>query len=1133
MTKPLLAALLAATALSATPLAAQEMHGTAPSLEDGFQSPPSSARPRVWWHWMNGNVTKDGIDKDFDWMARIGIGGVQNFDANLATPQIVEKRLVYMDDGWKDAFRHAVTQADKKGLEFAIAASPGWSETGGPWVKPADAMKKLVWSETVVPGGKRFAGKLPAAPDVTGPFQNVRMYDFMASATGTAPVNPPKASGAVTVLAVPAVAGLATPRVTTTAGAALDAALLADADPESTLDVPVGSTDAPDGMVFDFGTAVTVRALTFFTPHAKPPFIGPAFKPVLEAEGTSGWTKLGDLPLGEAATTISFAPVTAQRFRILMTPNSGNIPSGLGGGAPGAETIDVFSRPKPSSIKVGHVAFSADARVSLGEVKAGYDMTNNYLDIADHGTTPGINLAQVIDLTSRVKPDGTLDWKAPKGSAWRIYRFGWSLTGKTNHPATPEATGLEVDKYDAGAVRRYIETYLGMYRDVVGKDMIGKRGIRALLTDSIEVGPSNWTPDMFAQFKARRGYDLLPWLPALAGEVIGTAAETEKFLSDYRATLADLVADAHYGTIAKVARENGMIVYGEAHENGRPVLGDDLAMRSHADVPMSALWTWGAGETPRATLIGDMKGASSVAHVLGQNLVAAESMTSANAPWAYAPKDLKKFIDLEFALGVNRPVIHTSVHQPVDDKKPGLSLMIFGQYFNRHDAWAEMAKPWVDYMARSSFLLQQGRNHADIAYFYGEESPVTGLFEFDMPKGLPKTYAYDFVNAAMLRDTLSVQGNEIVAKGGARYKAIYLGGRSHSMTLATLQRLATMVEAGASLIGKKSASSPALKDDPVAFKALADRLWKSPRVVDSDDVESGMAKLGVTPDFQYTVSHPSMGDAEVLFVHRKLADGDAYWINNRSNKPVHINAKFGVFGRNAELWDAVTGARTPLAVFPNMDGKTTTAMLMLQPEDAKFIVFRGGTIARVEGASLVLSKEARIGTDGAKNPILFPAPPARLMMTGPWTVSFQPGRGAPSSVSMKTLSPLNENANMGIRYFSGIATYKTSFTPPKVKAGQNLLLDLGEVGDLAEVRVNGQSVGTAWLAPYRIDIGKMVKPGANTLEVRVANTWVNRLIGDKQPGAQKVTFTAAPTYKADAPLRRSGLIGPVTLDVAD
>lgn len=1097
-----LAMLLAGTVLA--------MPAQADDLADGFNNPPQSARPRVWWHWLNGNVTKDGIDKDLDWLARIGIGGVQNFDANLQTPQIVKERLVYMTDGWKDAFRHAVQTADAKGLEFAIAASPGWSETGGPWVKPQDAMKKLVWAQTEVEGGQRLKGALPAPPSVAGAFQSAKFFDPLGGMGGGSDTL--HHYGDARVLAYPVTTPpLPRPIVSQGDGKTLDGAALVDDDLESLVQVAKGDAAHPGALVLDYGKPVTIRSASLFVPHARPPFGDPEYWPTLEVETTSGWQAIGRFGLTEVASTIGFAPVTGQRFRLLLSANDGAKAPSLGEGAPGAVQIDIFAKPASPTLGIGDLRLSAEARIDQFEAKAGYAIASDYNRLnMGPADAPAIDPAKVIDLTDRLHPDGTLDWTAPRGTRWRIVRMGWSLTGKTNHPATPEATGLEVDKYDAAAVRRYLETYLAMYRDTVGADWIGKKGISALLTDSIEVGASNWTPRMVEEFKARRGYDPVPFLPTLTGAVVGSAARSDAFLHDYRQTLADLLADAHYGTVAKVAHEHGLTVYGEALENGRPVLGDDLAMRAHTDVPMAAMWTFNRGSAPRPTLIGDMKGAASVAHIYGQNIVSAESMTSAFAPWAFAPADLKRVIDLEFVSGVNRPIVHTSVHQPVDDKVPGLSLMIFGQYFNRHESWANMAKPWVDYMARTGFLLQQGRDHADIAYFYGEDAPITALFEHGVPADLPRDYAYDFVNAEILATKASVQDGDLIA-GKARYKALYLGGSSKVMTLATLQRIAALVEAGATLIGTAPERAPGLQDDPTAFRALVAKLWSGQpvgkgKVIASADIDTALAGAGIGADFRVTGS----GDAGAYrFLHRALPDGDLYYVTNGKAQAEHVEARFRVTGRQPEIWRAIDGSAAPLSY--RTEGSDTVVPLDVGPEDAFFILFRKP--AQAPSRTIAPATVKPVAT-----------------LSQPWTVRFQPGRGAPAEIAMPTLTALDKSSDPGVRYFSGEATYASSFTLPKgAKAGAPLWLDLGSVGDVAEVRVNGQVAGTSWFAPYRLDVGRLVKPGRNAIEVKVANLWVNRLIGDQQPGAEKITFTAAPTYRPDAPLRPSGLIGPVTL----
>ncbi len=508
---------------------------TAPSLEAQFQDPPQSARPRVWWHWMNGNITKDGIAKDMAWMKRVGIGGMQNFDASLMTPQIVDKRLVYMTPEWKDAFKFAASEADRLGLELAIAASPGWSETGGPWVTPEDGLKKLVWSETLVAGGKPFKGTLAMPPQVTGPFQSIvpagSGIDEMLG--GVKPKAPPQHFGEVKVLAFPASSEGALVPVAAKdgTGVALDAAKLSDADLAGGVGLSHGGVGGHPILMLDYGKPVTARSMTLFAPGAAAMFVGALYSPRLEAsDNGSDWRSVADVETAEVTTTASFPAVTARYFRVEFLPKKG---AGIqmGSSAPGIAmdfnlgAMMAGSANKPMT--VGDFRLSGEARVDRFEPKAGFEIVQNYYDLtgpADGAT--GVNPASVIDLSDKLRPDGTLDWTPPKGQ-WRVLRFGYSLLGTTNHPAPPEATGLEVDKFDGDAVRGYLEHYIGMYKDASG-GLIGDHGVRAILTDSIEVGAANWTPKMIAQFKRLRGYDPTPWMPALSGVLVGSRTGADR-----------------------------------------------------------------------------------------------------------------------------------------------------------------------------------------------------------------------------------------------------------------------------------------------------------------------------------------------------------------------------------------------------------------------------------------------------------------------------------------------------------------------------------------------------------------------------------------------------------------------------
>ena len=459
-------------------------------------------------------------------------------------------------------------------------------------------------------------------------------------------------------------------------------------------------------------------------------------------------------------------------------------------------------------------------------------------------------------------------------------------------------------------------------------------------------------------------------------------------------------------------------------------------------------------------------------------------------------------------------MIHSSVQQPLDDKVPGLSLSGAGQYFNRHETWAEMARPWIDYIARSAYLLQQGRNVADVAYFYGEEGPVGALYKTAPPADAPVRYAYDYVNADIVLKALSVEGGELTARSGARYRALYLGGTSRRMSLAVLRRLAELAEAGATIVGPSPENSPSLQDDPVEFASLVHRLWTGGavtqvgrgQVIASGDVEKALQASGVRPDFSYSGGAP---DSQILFVHRKLADGDLYFVDNRKPRAEHVELRFGIMGKAPEIWRADTGAATPASNRQELGA--TVLPVDLAPEEAAFVMFRTPTEAT--SRAVPETSWTRVGE-----------------VSGGWRLAFQPGRGAPAAARFERLGSLSESPDAGIRYFSGTATYRTTFVLPRsAKPGAPLMLDLGKVGDIAEVSVNGRAVGYAWKAPYQVDIGRAVKRGRNSLEVKVADLWVNRLIGDAQPGATKITYISMPTYLPTAPLRPSGLIGPVTL----
>ncbi len=346
----------------------------------------------------------------------------------------------------------------------------------------------------------------------------------------------------------------------------------------------------------------------------------------------------------------------------------------------------------------------------------------------------------------------------------------------------------------------------------------------------------------------------------------------------------------------------------------------------------------------------------------------------------------------------------------------------------------------------------------------------------------------------------------LVTDTGMSYRALYLGGSSRRMTLATLNRLKELVAAGAVVIGERPQGSPSHADDPAAVSAAADAIWGAPgvgKVIAGRDLKAALAALKLDPDFDYARPEP---DAELMALHRRLDDGDLYFVSNRKDRPERLEASFRVAGRQPELWDAVTG-QVAQPVWRSEGGRTIVS-LDLQANGSTFVVFRMPA-ASSQGAPAP-TQETTVAT-----------------VDGSWDLEFQPGRGAPAKARLDKLASWTDSADPGIRYFSGIATYRTTVKLPARRPGSRLLLDLGAVREVAEVSLNGKPVATTWTAPWRLDITGAAKAGGNTLQVRVANLWVNRLVGDAQPGAQKIGFTVLQAYRADAPLRPSGLLGPV------
>lgn len=1083
-------------------------------LKKGFTTPPNEAKPRVWWHWMNGNISKDGIAKDLLWMNRIGIGGFMNFDAALATPQIVEKRLTYMTPQWKDAFSYTTKLADSLKLEMAIAGSPGWSESGGPWVAAKDGMKKLVWNEIRIKGGKKFTGVLPKAPTKTGPFQNIPFLETMP--IGEAVGEPVDYYEDISLMAYKlpdAEINLSDlkPKITSSGGN-FTVNQLTDGDLGTTVLLPSTKNDESAWIQFAFEKPQTFKGITVVGGGDKGPFGLFGDKSDTRSLEVSDdgvhFKQVTFIPAGGIVQqTLSFSATTGKYFRVTFKnpPPLFSFAAMMGS--------DEAPKPSPGT-DVAEIVLHTITKIDRFEEKAAFAPVKN-IDLNGTPSTDGIALENVIDLSNKLNADGTLNWTPPAGN-WKIVRFGFSLLGITNHPASPEATGFEVDKLDPVAIKAYFENYLDQYKSATSGLIGDKGGLQYIVTDSWEAGAQNWTKNLPAEFAKRRGYSLLPWMPTLTGQIIKNSEASEKFLWDYRKTLSEMVSEYHYDQLTTLLHERGMKRYSESHEAGRALIADGMEVKRNADIPMGAMWTPGQIGGDGKTYNVDIRESASVAHIYGQNLVAAESLTAIGNSFAFHPERLKPTADMELASGLNRFVIHTSVHQPSDEHVPGLGLGPFGQWFTRHETWAEQATAWTKYLARSSYLLQQGKFVADIIYYYGEDNNITSLFGVKQPN-IPVGYNYDFVNADALLNVLSVKDGEIVTPSGMHYKVLALDANSQQMTLKVANKISELVKAGAIVVGPKPTGTPSLNDDKTAFNTVVNELWGDDNTVKSigngkvytgESIEKVLMALTVKPDFEYT---KPQADTQLLYVHRELPEQELYWVNNRNDRAENVEATFRVSGKTVEIWHPETG-KTETASYSFADGRTKVS-LHLEPNDAVFVVFKDNTTVTSQIIPAVI--ETKLAA-----------------VEGNWNLSFQKERGAPSEVTVNKLNSWTESSDAGVKYFSGTGTYSKTIEAPKswFKNQGQLWIDLGEVKNIAEVILNGKSIGIVWKKPFRVDATGILKPGKNTLEIKVTNLWVNRLIGDAQPDVvKKITYTTMPFYKADAPLLPSGLLSEVSI----
>ncbi|MDO8539996.1 MAG: glycosyl hydrolase [Opitutaceae bacterium] len=1124
----------------------------ADELEAKFAAPPAEARPWVYWFWMNGNITREGITADLEAMSRVGIGGALMMGVGLRTPA---GGVVFNSPEWRALYAHAANEARRLGLQLTLHQCDGWATAGGPWIKPEQSMKMLVWTTREVTGPSR-------APIVLDrPKAKENFYEDIA------------------VLAVPMSEPGRLPSPAVTINGQRDTQL-SDGNPNTGASSAAGKTR----IELRYDSPRTVRTLVFHLPKLKysmasalPAIVsgsadGKNFEPVAEVD-----LNVSLLEAGSQTLTVSFPARQAIAVRV--------------------DTVG----PWPGEI--GEIEVRSEPRVHLWEVKAGFAREREH-----GGETPWLDRApfsaeslpatvvvardRVVNLTGKLSANGTLDWQPPAGR-WQIIRAGMTSTGKHVAPPTDGGAGLEADKMSGDAIRHHFASFAKGVIAEINRQRGGP--IFSVHTDSWESNLHTWSSRFQEEFQGRRGYAMTAYLPVLTtGLVIGSAEESERFLWDVRRTMADLIRDNFYGEMQRLSHESGVLFQSEAA--GRQMfLYDPINYKSRADIPVGEFWM------PAEVRV-DCKVAASVAHTYDRPIAAAESFTEGVGKFADDPFALKAIGDHAFATGINRFIVHRYAMQPWIGVEPGMLFAAYGINFDRNQTWWENgAKAWCSYVGRCQALLQTGRFVADVAVFIGEDAPNFLGHRDEIWDPVPAGYDFDGVNLEILERFKVTANGDLVLPHGMRYRVLLLPNRPH-MTPGALETIARLVANGATVIGPRPVRSPSLTNQPAsdaAVRKIASELWGAVdgrtrtenrhgkgRVIAGRSLASVLHELA-PPDFDYTVSG---GNGTLRYIHRRTDDADFYFVANAdSSRAADATARFRVTGKAPEFWDPATGAMMRTAVY-RQNGGVTEVPLRFDPAGSMFVVFRrpadkaaltsvsrsGG--ARASDAPLeivhatdgLLVREGTPGrytaqTAGGKSvswTIAAPRTVARL--DGPWEIAFPPGKQAPVCVVLPKLISWAESAVDGVKYFSGTATYKITFeVPAPMPVGGRFRLDLGSVKNVAEVTLNGKSLGTLWKPPFRVDATAAARSGTNTLEVRVTNLWPNRLIGDerlhpadarfaargtpwtaggpveawpdwlakRQPRTSgRTSFTSWRLYGEDAPLLPSGLLGPVTIE---
>ncbi len=1081
------------------------------NLEQAFLHPSNTAKPWVFWYWMHGAISKKGITADLEAMKLVGIAGAYLMPIKDTSAKIdFQPTSRQLSAAWWDKVKFAMTEAKRLGIQIGMHLSDGFALAGGPWIKPAASMQKLVWTKTFVKGGAQFDDSLTTPEKKENYYQDIAVYAY-----------PIKQEGLVLSSQVKLQISSSKP--------GLNVDFL-----KNPLSKETFRSDTVAWVQYHFAEPFTCRSLVVKTAgnnfQAQRLLVqssddGIHFTNVKQlASPRHGWQD------NDEEVTHTIPTTKAAYFRFVYDKI---------GTEPGAEDLDA-AKWKPT-LKLNAIVLSNEALINQFESKNGsiwrvIERSNE----TDLPTSLCIQPKEIFDLSQHYQ-NGKLHWTAPAGN-WMILRMGHTATGHKNETGGA-GKGLEADKFNEAAIQLQYASWFGKAFEMAGP--AAKDVLKVFHVDSWECGSQNWSANFEKAFQQRRGYALRPLLPVVAGIPIGSAKQSEQVLLDIRKTIAELVNDVFYKTLKNLAHKQNTLF--SAESIAPTMMSDGLLHYSQSDLPMGEFWL----RSPTHDKPNDMLDAISGGHIYGKKIIQSESFTELRMAWDEHPAMLKAIGDRNLALGVNKLVFHVMAHNPWMDQKPGMTLDGVGLYFQRDQTWFKQAKVWLDYLSRTQAVLQEGQPVVDIAVFTGEELPsrsllpdrlvhtLPGLFgpervqseqerlanlgqpQRTIPEGVTHSakmadpenwvnplngYAYDCFNADALLRLAKVEKGKVVFANGSSYSVLVFPSKHplmpyHEMSMAVAQKIKSLMQEGATIlidpssIGSDSARSLLLKTLPAKGK-----------MVGLPFIQSNLSNLGIAPDLS---SNAAAGT--IAYSHRTTEEAEIYFVSNQANRAQDVELSLRVNKGIPEIWNPNTGKINTVFQW-TMEGGRTQVSIRLEAAGSVLIV---------------LPKKAR--TNQPSYPTI--EQKQEHVFEQNWVLKFDPAYGGPfAKQALEKLDAWSNHSDPAIKYYSGTAIYTNAFFVADNQVDQTVLLDLGEVHDIATIRVNGKDCGTAWTAPYQVDLSKAIKKGKNVLEIQVTNTWFNRLLGEHLSFTNgKITKTTAPLRMEGKSLLKAGLIGPVKL----